>query len=112
MLKISENGKIIDLKNLPSNFEIPIESLFNYSSTQNIAKSQTQKKSKTFTYEELNLRDSSAAIKYDSMGNSVLVNINGPRECKIRDKTNNENSIAEIYTKFNIETKKESKFFF
>ena len=43
MLKISENGKIIDLKNLPSNFEIPIESLFNYSSTQNIAKSQTQK---------------------------------------------------------------------
>ena len=44
MLKISENGKIIDLKNLPSNFEIPIESLFNYSSTQNIAKSQTQKK--------------------------------------------------------------------
>ena len=115
MLKISEKGKFIDLKNVPSKFEIPIENLFNYKNTtskvqkENEAKSEQKKK--PFTYEELDVNESSAAIKFNSGGNSLLVSINGPRECKFREKMKNECCIIEIYSKFNNETKKESKNF-
>lgn len=114
MLNITEKGKFIDIKNLPSTFEIPIENIFDYKKTIAIASQQkteetnSEQKKKPFTYEELDLNESSAAIKFNSEGNSLLININGPRECKYRDKMKNECCIVEVYSKFNTETKKES----
>lgn len=114
MLKLSEQGKFIDLKNLPSTFEIPIENIFDYkkttSNTQKTNEAITEQKKKPFTYEVFDLNESSAAIKFNSEGNSLLLNINGPKECKYRDKMKNECAIVEIYSKFNIETKKESNY--
>jgi len=113
MLKVSEKGKYIDLKNLPSTFEIPLENLFTYNKTisnteKNIEEASSQKK-KFFTYEELDINESSGAIKFNSDGNSLLINVNGPKECKFRDKMKNDCCVVEIYTKINTETKKESK---
>lgn len=112
MLKLSEKGKFIDLKNVHATFEIPIENLINYNKetpkTQKTSEVISEHKKKPFTYEELDLNESSAAIKFNSEGNSLLININGPKECKFRDKMKNECCVVEIYSKFNTETKKES----
>lgn len=115
MLKITDNGKIIDLKTLPATFEIPIESLFSYNMTTNENGDKTKKdvvseKDLTkFSFEDLEIHESSSALKFNSSENSVLVNITGPKECRYREKTKNECCIVEVYTKHNIETKKESK---
>lgn len=113
MLNISEKGKYIDLRNLPSAFEIPIENIFNYTKASSKAQqietdAANDKKKKPFTYEELDINESSAAIKFNNESNSLLISINGPKECKFRDKVKNECCIVEIYSKFNTETKKES----
>jgi len=108
MLKISENGKYIDIKSLPNSFEIPIEKLFNYSQINSYIK-ENYEKNKLFTYEEIDINDSSGAIKYKRGGDSLLVNIYGPKECKYREKLKNECCIIEIFSKFNKETKIESK---
>ena len=109
MLEISEQGKTINIKNLTKNFEIPIEKLFDYNPSNKTEKNSAKKNQKLFSYEELNLKDSSSAIKYEQFNNNLLININGPKECKFRDKAKNETCIVEIYTKNCIETKKESK---
>ena len=110
MLENCEAGKTINLKNLPKTFEIPIEKLFDYNPLNQNEKSLKNKKQKLFSYEEYNFKDSSAGIKYEQFGNNLLININGPKECKFRDKAKNESCIVEIYTKNCIETNKESKY--
>jgi len=111
MLKVSEKGRYIDLKNLPETFEIPIENIFTYNKTNtiNIPEEASSVKNNLFTYEELIINESSSAIKFYSEGNSLLININGPKECKYREKAKNEACVIKIYTKSNTETKRESK---
>lgn len=105
----TEQEKIIDIKKLPKNFEIPIEDLFDYEFNPN-ENSNKNKKQKPFNFEELNYKDSSSAIKYEQFGNNMMININGPKECKFRDKAKNDICIIEVYTKNCVETKKESNY--
>jgi hypothetical protein len=107
MLENYEEGKFINLKNIPKTFEIPIERLFDYNDNNN--NNNKKNSNKLFSYEEYDFKDSSAGIKYEQYENILLININGPKECKFRDKAKNETCIIEIYTKNCKETKKESK---
>ncbi len=116
MIKNKDNRKIIDVNNLPNTFEIPIEDIFEYNKTNyervNYKFNFIQDNVKTLSFSELNIKDSSAGIMFDYLGNSLLININGPRECKYRDKIKNDSCLIEVYTKYNVEVPKESNYLY
>jgi len=62
-----------------------------------------------FSFDEVEVADASSSIYYTQHSNKILISIYGPKECRIRDKTKNDEAIVEVYTKFNYEVNKESK---
>src|SRR5690242_5477157 len=90
----------IDLNHISSNFELPINNIFNNS---NKIRNLLNK----FSYEEVEENDSSASIYYSQYNNKVLISIYGPRETRFRDKIKNEEANVEVYVKFNYEINKE-----
>ncbi len=95
---------VIDLKNIPDSLEIPISSIVNTCNNTNTSDSD-----KMFSYEEVEIKDSSASIYYTQNGNKALINIYGPREVKYREKMKSDEGIVEVYLKFNYDISKDSK---
>jgi hypothetical protein len=100
-MNISEE-KFIDLEEINSGTEISLKTLL--STLQ-----KERKFVKHFTFEEININDSSSSIYFNEFDNKLLFSIYGPRECKFRDKAKSDQAIIEIYSKFNCEYSKESK---
>jgi hypothetical protein len=92
--------KTIDLNNLPSVIDIPLQSI--------ISINTTYQNKDIFTLEETIVNDSSASIKYCQFGSKMLIEVFGPREVKFRDKMKNDTAIIETYIKLNHEANKES----
>lgn len=109
---ISENKISIDLSSLPSNIEFPFNSLILKSEIDKVKEIETGLVNTNFKFEELNINDASSSLKFFQYDSSLILTIYGPREAKFRDKQKNEGCFIEIYTKFNQETSKESKFIF
>lgn len=103
MIKQNEKGIYLDLANIPSNAEITLKQLLSKSDELQ------QFKENKFSFEELDNNDASSSIYYTQHSNKLLISIYGPRECRMRDRTKNDEANIEIYTKFNYEINKESK---
>jgi ribonuclease PH len=106
MLTQNLKGIVINLDNINSGAEIPIKNLFVTKEEVNL------KKENKFSFEEVVVNDSSASICYTQHKNKLLCSVYGPRETRFRDKAKGDESIVEIYTKFNFEINKESKKYF
>ncbi len=104
MLKHSDGVNFIDLTLLSPNLEIPLSSLV---IEEKVERRQKQNK---FSYEEVQVNDASSSIYFTQHQNKILVCVYGPREAKFREKAKIEEAIVEVYSKFNYETSKESRF--
>lgn len=104
----NDDGVIIDINNIQFNTEITFKALI----PDKIDIENTNISDNKFTYEEMDIKDSSSSIKFHQYDNSILITILGPRECKYRDKTRHDSAIVEVYTKLNYEASKDSKSFF
>lgn len=103
MLTQNLKGISINLDNISEGAEIPIKNLF-------LTKEENKiKKENKFSFEEVEVNDSSSGIYYTQHQNKLLCTVYGPREGKFRDKVKGDESIVEVYTKFNFEINKESK---
>jgi ribonuclease PH len=103
MTKTLNDIAYIDLNSISSEFELPI---------YNLLPSLYEKKKmdgNKFDYEEVKVDDASSSIYFSQHNCKLLLSIYGPRECRFRDKAKNDESIIEIYTKFNLDFSKESK---
>ncbi len=109
MLVDHSENKFIDLNSITSNTEISLNKLLSF--TSNSSRKIKTKEDK-FSFEEVEVNDSSSSIYYTQHSNKMLISVYGPRECRIRDKTKSDEAIVEVYTKFNLEINRESKFFF
>ena len=98
----------IDLKDLPSSFEIPITSLstINKCPSQPLTLSEIETPN-SFYYTEADIQDASSSIYFTQGKTNLLVAIYGPKETKFRDKIKNESANIEIYTKFYKEMNKD-----
>lgn len=105
MIKIDSTGeRYIDYTTITDSTEIPIRNL------TEVLYPMGESSSK-FTYEEIEVNDSSSSLYFTQNGNKILICVYGPRESRMRDKLKAEEAIVEVYTKFNTEINKESKQF-